>query len=86
MDELGLKGFDIAAWYAFIGPAGMPRAVVDKLNAAIASAASTPEMKESMTKQVLEVTLTTPEQLATYFRQQNAVISKLGKDASIKLD
>jgi tripartite-type tricarboxylate transporter receptor subunit TctC len=86
MDELGLKGFDIAAWYAFIGPAGMPRAVVDKLNAAIASAASTPEMKESMTKQVLEVTLTTPEQMATYFRQQNAVISKLGKDASIKLD
>lgn len=65
LDELGLKGFDIYAWFAFVGPAGM---------------------KESLKKQVLEVAVGTPDQLSAYFRQQHAIIAKLGKEVNIKLD
>jgi len=28
-DEAGMRGFDVSTWYGFIGPAGMPRAIVD---------------------------------------------------------
>jgi tripartite-type tricarboxylate transporter receptor subunit TctC len=35
LDEQGLKGFDVASWYAFFAPAGTPRAIVDRLNQAI---------------------------------------------------
>ena len=33
LDELGLKGFDVATWYGITAPAGTPSAIVDKLAA-----------------------------------------------------
>ncbi|XVJ71046.1 MAG: tripartite tricarboxylate transporter substrate binding protein BugD [Rhizobacter sp.] len=38
LDEAGLKGFNVSTWHAFYAPKGTPKAVVDKLNAALKSA------------------------------------------------
>ena len=35
VDESGLKGYESTGWYGLYGPRGMPRPVVDKLNAAV---------------------------------------------------
>jgi len=35
MQEAGVADFDVAAWFAVFAPAGTPRAVVEKVNAAI---------------------------------------------------
>jgi tripartite-type tricarboxylate transporter receptor subunit TctC len=35
MAEAGMPGFDVPVWYGVVGPAGMPRALVDKLNQAV---------------------------------------------------
>jgi tripartite-type tricarboxylate transporter receptor subunit TctC len=35
LDEAGLKGFNVSTWHAFYAPKGTPKAVVDKLNAAL---------------------------------------------------
>jgi tripartite-type tricarboxylate transporter receptor subunit TctC len=37
--------FDTVGWYAVFGPAGMPAAVTDRLNAAMAKAMATPDMR-----------------------------------------
>ncbi len=34
MEEIGFKGFDAMQWYGSVGPAGMPVAVVQRLNEA----------------------------------------------------
>lgn len=86
LDELGLKGLDLAAWFGFVGPAGMNEAVVEKLRAAIAAVAAAPDMKEALNKQVLEVMLSTPQELTAYFRQQNEIITRLGREADIRLE
>jgi tripartite-type tricarboxylate transporter receptor subunit TctC len=86
LDELGLRGFDIVAWFGFEGPPGLPKPIVDKLNTAISEVARSPEIKEVVAKQGLEVHLRGPEQFAAYVREQAAVISQLGKDSSIKLE
>ena len=45
--ESGIKGFDVSAWDALVAPAGTPRAIVDKINAAIHKAAADPELRRS---------------------------------------
>jgi tripartite-type tricarboxylate transporter receptor subunit TctC len=38
LDEVGLKGFNITIWHGLYAPKGTPKAVVDKLNAALKTA------------------------------------------------
>lgn len=44
--ELGYKDYDLVTWVGLGGPAGMPKEVVQKLNAVIHAALSKPEVKE----------------------------------------
>ena len=43
LDESGLKGFNVAIWHGLYAPKGTPKAVVDKLNAALRAALKDPE-------------------------------------------
>ena len=43
LDELGLKGFDVSIWHGLYAPRGTPKAVLDKLNAALQTALKDPE-------------------------------------------
>jgi tripartite-type tricarboxylate transporter receptor subunit TctC len=45
--EAGYAGFDSFAWIAFFAPAGTPRAIVERLNAAINRVQQLPEMRIS---------------------------------------
>jgi len=44
LDELGYPGYDLGSWWSLSVPKGTPRAVIDKLNAAINDALKTPEV------------------------------------------
>ena len=43
LDESGLKGFNVAIWHALYAPKGTPKAVTDKINAALRTALKDPE-------------------------------------------
>jgi tripartite-type tricarboxylate transporter receptor subunit TctC len=43
LDESGLKGFNVAIWHGLYAPKGTPKAVQDKLNAALRAALKDPE-------------------------------------------
>jgi len=43
LDEVGLKGFNVSIWHGLYAPKGTPKAVVDKLNAALREALKDPE-------------------------------------------
>ena len=43
LDESGLKGFNVAIWHGMYAPKGTPKAVIDKLNAALRAALKDPE-------------------------------------------
>ncbi len=43
LDESGLKGFSVSIWHGLYAPKGTPKAVVDKLNAALKEALKDPE-------------------------------------------
>jgi tripartite-type tricarboxylate transporter receptor subunit TctC len=44
----GLPGFDLKAWYGVMGPANMPPAVAERLNAEINKALKSPEIHEKL--------------------------------------
>ena len=43
LDELGLKGFNVNIWHGLYAPKGTPKAVLDKLQAALKVALADPE-------------------------------------------
>lgn len=81
LDESGLPGYDYANWTGVVGPAGLPKDIVARLNAELGKAINTAEMKETLTKKLgMEPLTTTPEQFAAYMRgmlEKNAKVIKL---------
>ena len=48
--ELGFEGFDIAAWFGIMVPAGTPAPVIDRLGQEIVAILKTPEMQQRLVK------------------------------------
>ena len=61
--ESGIKGFDVSAWDAIVVPAGTPRPIVDRLNAAIRAALADPELRAQLATRGTEIATSTPEAL-----------------------
>src|SRR5205085_11780746 len=64
--EQGLPGFETGSFQGVIGPAGMPREAVGKLNSELVKTLNSAEMKERFAKQGTEVRTGTPESLGTW--------------------
>jgi tripartite-type tricarboxylate transporter receptor subunit TctC len=78
--ESGLKGYDMTNWNGLSAPAGTPKEVIARLNAAIAKSINTPETRATFGKQGLEPQTSTPEQLAAFLRtdiERNAKLIRL---------
>ncbi len=58
-----LKGFEAAGWYALMGPAGIPRNVVQRINDGFAKSLRTPEITKRLTEMAVAVTASSPEEL-----------------------
>jgi tripartite-type tricarboxylate transporter receptor subunit TctC len=54
MKEAGLGDFDLAPWWAFFGPAGLPQPIVAKLEGWLNEIVKTPETKEFLNRQGTE--------------------------------
>lgn len=54
IDESGLKGFDLTAWFMLAAPAGLPKEVEDRLRSAASKAINDPALKATLVKQGLE--------------------------------
>ncbi len=62
--EAGLPGFEAVLHYGIVAPAGTPRAIIDKLSAALRDAVNASDTKERMAKDGTEPLPSTPEEYA----------------------
>jgi len=81
-----LPGFSMIVWYAVYGPAGMPRPLVERLNAEINKALAMPEVKARMDGIGVDAVQSTPEQLTATLRRDSERFAKMIKDLNIKVD
>lgn len=84
--EAGYPGFEASVWYGFIGPAGMPPAVVAQLHGAIQKALAAPEVKDRLVNAGGEVQSGATDLLTKLIASEQARYAKLIREASIKPD
>jgi tripartite-type tricarboxylate transporter receptor subunit TctC len=80
-----LPGYEpIVDWFAFFGPAGLARPIVQRLNGEIVKALHLPDVKAALDKQSLIVIASTPEELAEQIRRELPVYARAVKAAGIQ--
>jgi tripartite-type tricarboxylate transporter receptor subunit TctC len=70
LDEVGLKGYEVTAWFGLAAPAKTPREVVNRLNQALNRATVTPEVRNTMEERGAELFQGTPEQFHAYVKAE----------------
>jgi tripartite-type tricarboxylate transporter receptor subunit TctC len=84
--EQGLPGFETGSFQGVVGPAGMPRDSVFKLNAELAKILNSDEMKERFAKLGTEVRSGTPESLGAWMTSEQAKWAKVVKESGAKFE
>jgi tripartite-type tricarboxylate transporter receptor subunit TctC len=84
--EAGVPGYDASTWSGVIGPAGLPRPVVDKLNGAINKAIVSPAFKARFGEIGDEPAGGTPEEFAETIRRDSAKWAEVVKRSGAKID
>jgi tripartite-type tricarboxylate transporter receptor subunit TctC len=68
--EAGVPGYDFSSWGGVLAPAGTPRAVVQKLNAAIGAALSNPDLNKRFIEMGLVAKHSTPEEFGKFVQSE----------------
>jgi tripartite-type tricarboxylate transporter receptor subunit TctC len=85
--EQGYPGFEAALWLGIMGPANMPKPVVDRLHRELVAIVATPEFKTAMDANGAEpVGSKSPEEFREMLRGQVDKYVKITKAIGIKLD
>jgi tripartite-type tricarboxylate transporter receptor subunit TctC len=84
--ESGIAGYDMRNWYGLLAPAGTPKSIIDKLNAAIVKVVNSPEIKEQFYTQGSEPTTNSPQEFSQFIRDETERMSKVVKTAGIKVE
>jgi tripartite-type tricarboxylate transporter receptor subunit TctC len=82
--EAGVPGLIVITWNGVLAPAGLPDAIVARLNSDINTVANSADMKERMKAQAAEIATTTPEEFAAMLRNDYAKWSKVIKQAGLR--
>jgi tripartite-type tricarboxylate transporter receptor subunit TctC len=84
--EQGLPGFETGSFQGVVGPAGIPREVVSKLNSELVKVLNSEDMKQRFAKQGTEVRTGTPESLGQWLKTEQARWAKVVRDSGAKFD
>ena len=82
--ELGIQGMDYEQWFGVMGPANMPRPVVDKLAAAMDQVLRMPDVRERLVGMALEVAQPGPDEMKRKVESDAQRWQKLAAELDIK--
>ena len=84
ISEAGLPGYEVSGWYGVIGPAGVPKPLVARINQEINNILKVPEMRDHLSKEGAEPRTGTPEEYAATMASDLQKWAKVVKAAGIK--
>jgi tripartite-type tricarboxylate transporter receptor subunit TctC len=82
--ETGLPGYESAAWFGLMAPAGTPKEVIARLHKEIVAILRTPDIKERFARDGAEVVASSPDEFDAYIRAEGVKWAKVVKRAGIK--
>lgn len=84
--ESGVPGYDTFDWQGIVGPRGMPRPVIDRLNAEYGKVLRSREVSDRLLSDGLIPSPGTPEEFGTFIAKEIEVVRKIVARAGIKVD
>jgi tripartite-type tricarboxylate transporter receptor subunit TctC len=82
--EQGWPGYQVEAWFAVVGPKGLPTAEVQRIHAAVVAAFADPAVKEAMAKQGNVINVQPTDKAMPFFRSEMARYAQLVKKAGVE--
>lgn len=82
--EQGLPGYVVEAWFAVVGPKGLPPAEVQRVHAAVTSAFADADVKEAMAKQGNVIQVQPADKAMPFFRAEMAKYAQIVKKAGVE--
>jgi tripartite-type tricarboxylate transporter receptor subunit TctC len=70
MQEAGVPGFVVSSGFHLVGPAGMPRPIVEKINSALAQTVRDPALRKALIESGADPIGNTPEEHAAYIKSE----------------
>ena len=89
MDEAGVAGYNEAGsdlWFGIVGPAGMPKPIVHKLNEKLIEALRAPDMRQRIRLQAFDLWTSTPEEFTRVLKSDHAKWGKIVRAAGARID
>ena len=84
--ESGLAGYAFDSWIGILGPAGMPSATVDEMNAAVGALLRDPAILDRLAKQGVEPRALSPQAFAKLLEGDFARMERIVKAAGARID
>lgn len=82
--EQGLSDYDVSLWFGMWAPKATPQAVVQKLNAQIATTLQIPEVKQQFAKLGISPTTMKPDEFAGFVRKEIGIYQRIVAKAGIQ--
>ena len=70
LDEVGLKGYEVTAWFGLAAPAGTPREVIGRLNQALNAATSDPRVRDALESRGATIVQHAPEDAFAFVKNE----------------
>jgi tripartite-type tricarboxylate transporter receptor subunit TctC len=84
IDESGLKGYELTAWFAAYAPAKTPMPIIEKLNAAFREALADKDVSSKLLAAGIEPEASTPDELRNFQAAETQKWDKIARDAKIE--
>lgn len=82
--EQGFPGIEVRGWWGLFGPANLPPAVTQQLNAAVRTALQTPEVRQKIGNFLASPWLATPSEFDAWIQREVSSIQQLARKAGIE--
>src|SRR6266404_3780264 len=85
LDESGVPGYDVATWIGAFAPAGTPKAILDKIEAAIKQALAAPNVRAKLEALSMEIRTGAREDLRAVLAADMGKWGRLVKEKNIRI-
>ena len=86
VEEVGYPGYEVTNWHGLVGPKGLPREIVARLNKEIGEVVKGDEMKKNLVAEGLEPAGGSPERFGEILKTEMVRWAKVVQQAGIKVD
>ncbi len=83
MAEAGMPNFDTGLWLGLMGPAGLPKPIVEKLTTAADKALQNPDAQKALVKQGYDSHYLGPDQFGAYIKSEQSRWSEVARAAGL---